>query len=361
MTLQARYALQLGNFKLDVNFTVPATGLTALFGSSGSGKSTCLRCIAGLEKPASGFLQLADRVWQDSQQGIFQPPHRRPFGYVFQDAALFPHLSVKDNLLYGFKRIPADQRRLAVDEVVELLGLPALLTRRIQRLSGGEKQRVAIGRALLTSPSLLLMDEPLSALDSQSKAEIMPYLEQLHQTLAIPVLYISHALDEVARLADQVVVLEDGKVSAQGTVNELLTRLDFGLSHQNQASAILETVVKGHDEEYGLMELKFGEQLLILPDTRSVRGDYPVGQKVRVIIHARDVSVTLQRPEATSILNIFPAEVLELQEEYPSRVLLKLMLEDHPLLCRITRKSAHKLELTPGKHVFAQVKSAALI
>ena len=361
MTLQARYALQLGGFRLEVDFTVPATGVTALFGASGSGKSTCLRCIAGLETPASGYLRLADQVWQDSEQHLFQPPHRRPFGYVFQDAALFPHLSVKGNLLYGFKRVPPDQRRLAFDEVVELLGLPQLLTRRTPHLSGGEKQRVAIARALLTSPSLLLMDEPLSALDNQSKAEIMPYLEQLHHTLAIPVLYISHAIDEVARLADKVVLLENGTVSAQGTVNELFTRLDLNLSRQDQASAILETVVKRHDEEYGLMDLKFGEQILTLPDTRSVSGDYPVGETVRVIVHARDVSITLQRAEATSILNIFPAEVLALHDEYPSRTLIKLAVDGHPLLCRVTRKSVHNLALAPGKRVFAQVKSAALI
>ncbi len=356
MSLHARYQLQQGGFSLDVAFQVPARGITALFGPSGCGKTTLLRCIAGLEKPKQGFFQLDDECWQDSQQHYFLQPHQRPVGYVFQDAALFPHLSVHANLLYGYRRLRPQQQRLKPDDVVSLLGLNNLLSRATPRLSGGEIQRVAIGRALLSSPKLLLLDEPLSALDAQSKAEIMPYLEELHNELEIPVLYVSHAADEVARLADQIVLLDKGKVEAEGEVNDIFTRLELTPAHRPQASAIIHAEVKRHDEQYCLTELDFNGNCLKLPCQNLI-----IGQTVRVIIHARDVSLALEKPEKTSILNIFAARVENVVEENPSQVLVRLEIDGQTLLSRITRKSAATLDIVPGRRVYAQVKSAALL
>jgi molybdate transport system ATP-binding protein len=238
--IDARLKIAYSGFSLDVDLHLPGRGVTALYGHSGSGKTTCLRCIAGLERAEQGFIQINDEVWQDSERRIFVPPHKRALGYVFQEASLFPHLSVLANLQFGLKRIAKAQRRVDMAQATELLGIGHLLERHPQHLSGGERQRVGIARALLTSPKLLLMDEPLAALDSQRKNEILPYLQRLHDELDIPVLYVSHAQDEVARLADHLVLLSDGKALASGPIGETLARLDLPMALGDDAGVIIE-------------------------------------------------------------------------------------------------------------------------
>jgi len=352
--LRAHFRAGFGSFVLDAEFAAPGRGVTALFGPSGSGKTSLLRCIAGLER-ARGHLTINGERWQDDARGVFVPTHRRPLGYVFQEASLFPHLSVRGNLEYGWKRIASAERRVAFEQAVELLGIARLLDRSPTRLSGGERQRVAIARALLTSPRLLLMDEPLSALDQASKADILPYLERLHDELSIPVLYVSHLVDEVARLADYMVFLEQGRVRAAGPINELLTRLDLPLAHADESEALIDATVAAHDEEFQLTYVDFpGGRVSI------ARQPFPIGHPVRVRIRARDVSLTLERQEHTSILNIFPARVLDVADDTPSQVMVRLDAAGAVLLARITRKSAAALGLERGARVYAQVKSVAL-
>jgi molybdate transport system ATP-binding protein len=354
MNIEAHYFIERGDFTLDAAFAAPARGVTALFGPSGCGKTTLLRAIAGLEHCPGGSLSVSGEVWQDEHS--FLPPHRRPVGYVFQEASLFPHLSVRRNLEYGLKRVPDAEQRVAFDQAAALLGVESLLERPVTGLSGGERQRVAITRALLTSPRLLLMDEPLTALDRDSKSEILPFLERLHEELAIPVLYVSHASDEVGRLADHLVLMDSGRVLASGPIGEMLTRLDLPLAQSSDAEALIEARVTGHDEKFELTYLDF-------PGGRfTVTGkELPVGQPVRLRVLARDVSLTLEHQSGTSILNIFPARVEALAEEKPSRVIVQLKAAGVPLLSRITRKSAMALKLRPGKQIYVQVKSVALV
>jgi molybdate transport system ATP-binding protein len=289
---------------------VPGRGVSALFGPSGSGKTMLLRCVAGLERPDIGLLEVNGDCWQDSARRLFLPAHRRPIGYVLQEVGLFPHLSVRGNLEYGWNRLAKAERRVRFDDAVDLLGIQPLLARGTERLSGGERQRVAIARALLTSPRLLLMDEPLAALDQTSKAEILPYLERLHDELAVPVIYVSHSVDEVARLADHLVLLDQGQVRGAGSLSELVTRLDLPLAHGEEAGSVIEARVERIDEAFHLA-------YLALPCGRIAvaRGRLDIGQKARVRIHARDVSIALEHPAHTSILNILPARVLALAEE----------------------------------------------
>jgi molybdate transport system ATP-binding protein len=353
--LRAQFKMQLDSFALDAAFTAPATGVTALFGPSGSGKTTLLRCIAGLER-AAGTLQVNGEIWQD--ETVFVPTHKRPLGYVFQEASLFPHLSVRANLEYGLKRIAPAERKVPLEHVVEWLGLIHLIERdNPSQLSGGERQRVAIGRALLTSPRILLMDEPLSALDTTSKHEILPYLERLHLELKIPVLYVSHAMDEVARLADHLVLMDKGKVIASGALSETLARLDLPTAHFDDAGAVIEAAVARHDDPYHLTRLDFpGGSLWV------GRIDQPPGSKVRARVLARDVSIATQQPQATSITNILSGIINEIRDEGPDKVLLRITIgESQMLLSRITRRSCDQLSLFAGREVFAQVKSVALM
>ena len=303
---------------------------------------------------AEGHLQVCGETWQDDRRGIFLPPHARPLGYVFQDARLFAHLSVHRNLQYGWRRLPRD-RRPPVDPVVEMLGLGPLLERYPHQLSGGEQQRAAIGRALLTAPRLLLLDEPLSALDRARKEEILPYLERMRDGLEIPIVYVSHDLDEVTRLADQLMFLEKGEMVACGPLAALLSRLDLALAREENAASIVDTVVASQDEVFRLTHLDFrGGRLHV------ARIDRAPGKSARVRIHARDVSLALQRPKDTSILNVIPAKVAEIRDTGAVQVTIRLDAEGTPLLSRITRKSCATLGLTEGKPVFAQVKSVAL-
>lgn len=358
MTIDAHYQLERKHFTLDATFSVPARGITALFGPSGCGKTTLLRAIAGLEKNARGHFRIGDTVWQDATQCL--PTHQRAVGYVFQEASLFNHLSVRGNLEYGFKRIVAEQRHIPFEQAVELLGLESLLQRHSSQLSGGERQRVAIARALLTSPQLLLMDEPLAALDHRRKQEILPFFERLHSELEIPIIYVSHAPDEVARLADYLVLLDNGRVQASGPIAEMLTRIDLPLAHDHDAGAIIDGAVTALDTDYHLATVTFpGGQLSIAEQNLRM------GEKVRLRILARDVSLTLEHQTGTSILNIIPVTVTSLNEDSASQnkaqLLVQLDAAGTTLLTRVTRKSADALKLTPGKAMFAQVKSVALL
>ncbi|MFP6862237.1 molybdenum ABC transporter ATP-binding protein, partial [Pseudomonas sp.] len=306
--IQARFKVEHVGFSLDVELNLPGRGVSALFGDSGSGKTSCLRCFAGLDQPRQGYLQVNGELWQDSTQGIFVPAHQRAVGYVFQDANLFAHLTVRRNLQYGLKRIPTAQRRIALEQAVELLGIEHLLERLPGKLSGGEQQRVGIARALLTSPRLLLLDEPLASLDLKRKQEVLPYLERLHQELEIPIIYVSHSPDEVARLADHLVLLEDGKVSASGPLKETLLRADLPFVFGDDAEAVVDGAVTAHDQAYGLLYLQLPDSQINL---RLPHGPLPLGQSVRIKIKARDVSLSLQQAEDSSVLNLLPARVLD--------------------------------------------------
>ena len=354
MTIEARFQIDRGDFRLDVDLDIPGQGITALLGPSGCGKTTLLRAIAGLECCREGFLKVGDRVWQSARQ--FVPTHRRSLGYVFQEANLFAHLSVRGNLEYGLKRVPAAERKVSLSKAIELLGIGHLLKRGTDQLSGGERQRVAIARALAVSPGILLMDEPLSALDLARKQEIMPYLESLHDELEIPVLYVSHSPDEVARLADHLVLLDSGRVKSTGPIGSMLTRLDLPMAHGGDAEALVEAVVAGHDEDYELTYLDFpGGRFTVAHKA------LPAGRSVRLRIAARDVSLTLEHQSGTSILNIFPATIDEINPTGGAQVTVRLLAGGVPLLSRVTRKSAALLGLERGKKVYAQAKSVALL
>jgi len=353
--IKAQFRLQRDSFTLDAAFEAPMRGVTALFGHSGSGKTTLLRCIAGLER-APGELHVNGSVWQDEQ--TFVPVHQRALGYVFQEASLFPHLSVRANLEYGYQRIAPALRKVKPEQVIEWLGLSHLVDRRdANSLSGGERQRVAIGRALLVSPEILLMDEPLSALDTRSKQEILPYLERLHRELDIPVLYVSHAMDEVARLADHLVLIEQGKVIASGEVHDTLARIDLPTAHFDDAGVVIEAIVAQQDEKYHLTRLDFvGGELWV------GRVDQPFGRDVRARVLARDVSIATQAPHGSSINNILNARIDEIRDEGADKVMVKLRVGDtQMLLSRITRRSRDHLALVEGMFVCAQVKSVALM
>jgi molybdate transport system ATP-binding protein len=357
--IDVRLQLQYSGFGLDVDLHLPGRGVTALYGHSGSGKTTCLRCIAGLERAEDGFIQINDEVWQDSRTGLFVPPHKRALGYVFQEASLFPHLSVKANLEFGLKRIPRNQRRVDMAQATELLGIGHLLDRHPQHLSGGERQRIGIARALLTSPKLLLMDEPLAALDSKRKSEILPYLERLHDELDIPVLYVSHAQDEVARLADHLVLLSDGKALASGAIGESLARLDLPMASGDDAGVVINGTVSAYDERYQLLTLQLPDSDLHM---RVAHAPLALGKALRIKVQARDVSLSLQAEEHSSILNRLPVTVTqEIGADNNAHVLVRLDASGTPLLARITRYSRDQLQLRPGLALWAQIKAVAVL
>jgi molybdate transport system ATP-binding protein len=353
-TIQARFRVDRPGFALDVDLAWPGQGVTALFGPSGSGKTTLLRCIAGLERTPHGFLAMNGEVWQDGKHWL--PAHRRPLGYVFQEASLFPHLTVLGNLRYGVKRTGAEQR-VSLDQAIEMLGIGHLLQRKPDLLSGGERQRVGIARALAVSPRILLMDEPLAALDMKRKQEILPYLDRLHGELDIPVLYVSHSPDEVARLADHLVVLEGGRVLADGPLAETLARLDLPIQLGEDVGAVLDATVGAIDETWHLARVDFpGGQLW----TRD-RG-VPVGRTVRVRVLARDVSLACQHPGPSSIQNVLPGRVDAVaDDEHPGLALVRVQVGKSSLIARLTKRAAAELEVTLGRELWVQVKSVALL
>ncbi len=357
--IDVRLKRAYAGFSLDVDLNLPGRGVTALYGHSGSGKTTCLRCIAGLERAEHGFIQINDEVWQDSDNGIFVPPHKRALGYVFQEASLFPHLSVLANLQFGLKRIARPQRRVDMAQATELLGIGHLLERHPQHLSGGERQRVGIARALLTSPKLLLMDEPLAALDSQRKREILPYLQRLHDELEIPLLYVSHAQDEVARLADHLVLLSEGKALASGPIGETLARLDLPMAMGDDAGVIIEGQVSAYDAQYQLLSLQLPATEMSI---RVTHAPMDVGQTLRCKVHARDISLSLQNSEFSSILNRLPVTVVSEQSaDNAAHVLIRLDAGGTPLVARITRYSRDQLGVHPGQSLWAQIKAVAVL
>ncbi len=358
-TLQIRLSVTYPGFSLAVDLSLPGRGVTALFGHSGSGKTTCLRCIAGLETPTQGFIRINDEVWQDSDKGVFVPAYQRALGYVFQEASLFPHLSVRGNLEFGLRRIPRHQRHVQLEHATHLLGIDHLLERRPDKLSGGERQRVGIARALLTSPRLLLLDEPLAALDARRKAEILPYLERLHDELEIPVLYVSHSQDEVARLADHLVLMNDGKAVASGPISETLARLDLPLALGEDAGVVIEGSVIAYDADYQLLTVQLPHSNLHM---RVAHTPLQPGKLLRFKVQARDVSLSLQPDGQSSILNRLAVTVVE---EVPAlnaaHVLLRLDASGTPLLARITRYSRDQMQLIPGQRLWAQIKSVAVL
>ena len=356
-SIVARLKLARDDFTLDVDLNLPGRGISALFGHSGSGKTSCLRCLAGLERAANAYIEVNGEVWEDSARGHFLAPHLRPVGYVFQEASLFDHLSVRGNIEYGLRRLPPARRRVPVEQAVELLGLTALMARRPATLSGGERQRVAIARALAASPALLLMDEPLAALDAARKAELLPYLDRLQRQLDIPMVYVSHSPDEVARLAHHLVLLRAGQVVTSGPTLALMARLDLPLAQGDAAACVVLAEVASHDAAACLTTVRFsgGEMHLVSTQVRAP------GERLRLRVQARDVSLTLARQEGTSILNILPARVLQLREDGPGQAMVALDAGGTALLARVTQHSAQALALAPGLPVFAQVKGVALL
>ena len=351
--IECKIKIQLESFTLDANFSIPDRGITVVFGPSGSGKTTLLRAIAGLEKSDDGFLKIGDSVWQKGEN--FLPTHKRQIGYVFQDAALFDHLDVKGNLNFVVKRAIGLKEDF-IESIHNLLEIKTLLNRKTTQLSGGERQRVAIARALLTNPKILLLDEPLSALDLKRKNEILPYLDSIHNDLEIPILYVTHSQDEMSRLADHLLLIEDGNIIGSGPVNDMLTRFDMPLSHGGEAVSIIEAEVLKRDPEFNLMHLDFLGGQFIVPDN-----GFPVQTKVRIRVVARDVSLTKSKQVDTSILNIFPAMVQEIVNEGEAQVMVRLQIKETILLACITRKSSYKLRLEKGSEVFVQVKSVAIL
>jgi molybdate transport system ATP-binding protein len=351
-----RFDVARKGFAMQVGLTLPGRGVTALFGHSGSGKTTMLRFVAGLERHPHGYLEVNGDVWQDDARGLFVPTHQRSLGYVFQEASLFSHLSVRGNLDFVRKRT-RNHDSAAFVHVLALLGIAHLLDRRTLDLSGGERQRVAIARALLTQPKILLMDEPLAALDGKRKEEVLPYLERIHEELAIPMLYVSHSAEEVARLADHVVLLDNGAVLASGAAAETMARIDLSMGLEVDAGALVEGVVESSDDEYQLVQLAAAGGTL-----HVAHAPLPPGTRLRLRILARDVSLALSRPHDSSVLNLLQATVAATwPASTPAHVIVKLDAGGTALLARITRRSHDQLGLAIGKPVWAQVKAVALL
>ncbi|NRB40635.1 MAG: molybdenum ABC transporter ATP-binding protein [Pseudomonadales bacterium] len=342
-------------FVLQLDITIPSQGISAIFGPSGCGKTTLLRCIAGLEK-AQGTIQFNHHIWQDDK--TFLASHHRPLAYVFQEASLFDHLNVRGNLRFAQKRADKNGPPQDVQHLIRLLALEDLLDRQTQQLSGGERQRVAIARALLIQPQLLLMDEPLASLDSGRKQEILPFLIKLKNELAIPIIYVSHDVDEVARLADFIVVMQQGQIIATGPLKQVLNDLSLPIQLGDDSGSVIDAIITERDESWQLCKVSFDGGQLWLKQQQNTG----IGEKVRIRILARDISLTLEKNTHSSISNILPAKIsqISLQEDEPM-ALIKLYIGTTPILARLTRRSVHQLQLNIGDNVWAQIKSAALI
>ncbi|MES2831633.1 MAG: molybdenum ABC transporter ATP-binding protein [Pseudomonadota bacterium] len=344
-----------GTFSMRADLTLPGRGVTALFGHSGSGKTSLLRAIAGLERHA-GRLEVNGELWQDDGNHVFMPTHQRPIGYVFQEPSLLPHLTVAGNLAFGLRRIASENRRIDKQTLLQLLGIEHLLERRPAGLSGGERQRVAIARALLTSPRLLLMDEPLAALDHARKQEVLPYLERIRDELDMPMLYVTHAPEEVARLADHMVLLDAGRILASGAIADITSRLDLPTALADGAGTVAEATAMSYDRRYQLLTVRVAGNLIYL-----AHAEVPVGTRMRLRILALDVSLSLGRQEDSSILNQLPAQIVaEVPGALDAQVVMRLNASGMPLLARITRHSRDRLHVAPGSSVWAQFKAVAV-
>jgi len=357
--VRARLRLARPGFVLDVDLEIPGLGVTGLFGPSGAGKTTILRAMAGVERVDEARLKVAEETWDDTPAGLHLPPHRRRVGYVFQEPSLFPHLDARRNIAYGHRRTPDAERRISVEEAVEWLGVGPLLDRRPDALSGGERQRIAIARALVTSPRLLLLDEPISALDRESRAAIVPYLERLPGHLSIPIVYVSHSLRDIARLADHLVWLVDGRVRASGECGEIVARIGRAGGIPEDPVAVLEATVSRHEETDHLTVLDGPWGPILVR-----RLDREPGSRLRLQILASDVSLGARREEDTSILNQFPMRVESVGEPGPGEVLVELREpagDGPPLLARVSARSARELALERGAPIVARVKAVAVL
>lgn len=354
---RVRLILPRAHFDVDVDLHLPSRGITVLFGASGCGKTSILRCVAGLERAASGLVRIGDAVWQDDARRLFVPTWKRPLGYVFQEASLFDHLDVRGNLEYGLRRSGTRNGARILDEAVELLGIASLLGRRPSRLSGGERQRVAIARALATEPQLLLLDEPLASLDLPRRREIMPWLERLRDHLSIPMLYVTHSVEELGRLADHVVVLEHGKAVEAGPVGETMTGGRLSALAGDEAGAVIAGTIADVDAHWRLARVEFAGGSLSLRDPGLA-----AGTPVRVRVLARDVSLSLKEPAGSTIQNHFPVTVENISADtHPAQALVRLHCGTQSLLARVTRKAVADLDIRPGQPLWAQVKSVAIL
>lgn len=352
--IQVRYALQHDNFALDVDLNLPLRGITGVFGVSGAGKTSLLRCIAGLEKPAIGKLVVAGDTWQDSVSKMWRAVHERDIGYVFQEPRLFAHLDVRGNMEYGLRR-RQHHRPPDMAHAVDLLGLEHLLSRRPDELSGGEAQRVAIARALLCAPRFMLMDEPLASLDQARKDEILPFLDRLHAEADVPIIYVSHNIDEVSRLCDYLVIMDEGRAVAAGDLQSVLVRMDIPVLGGTQAASVIEGIAQQYDANDDLTRLQFSGGDLWVPGRADADG-----AALRLRIRASDVSLCRARPEQSTILNIVPATVDAIQPDDGASMLVRLVLGSDRIVARVTRRSIRELGLGNGDQVFAQIKSVAV-
>ncbi|MCB1614596.1 MAG: molybdenum ABC transporter ATP-binding protein [Pseudomonadales bacterium] len=354
-SFSANLSLRYQQFELNAQFSIPLKGVTAIFGHSGCGKTTLLRCIAGLEKKSTGSLQFNNDTWQDTN--TFTPAHKRPIGYVFQEASLFPHLSIQGNLDFAIRRAGEKTDASHCETIIDMLDLKRLLHRNPLSLSGGERQRVAIARALLIRPKLLLMDEPLASLGQSHKQEILPYLEKLKEETTLPVLYVSHSAEEVARLADYLLVMDLGNIVAQGAITDMLSRLDFPLTLGDDAGVVFDAKVATIDRQWHLTKAVFpGGELWMRDSGQQCK------QQVRIRVLARDISLSLQQHQDTSIVNCLPAIITEMgNDQHPGQMMIKLRVGEIALIARITKRSAAHLKLTTGMNVYAQIKSVAIV
>ncbi len=354
-TVDFRYELKRADNSLNITLKLPMRGITGIFGESGSGKTSLLRCIAGLETPTTGQLTIDGEVWQDTTQNISRAIHDRHIGYVFQEPRLFSHLNVRGNLEYARRRSHNADNGVGFEQIVALLGLTHLLHRMPGELSGGEAQRVAIARALLRAPRLVLMDEPLAALDRARKDEILPFLDRLHTELSLPILYVSHSIEEVCRLCDHLVVIDRGQILADGDIQSVLVDLDLSLLAGEEAGSVIEGTIDGYDTEYDLTRLKFSGGTLLIPG-RFGQENTPL----RLRIRAGDVSLCRSRPNDSSILNIIPVTVDEILSGDGPYALVRLRAGSDLLTARLTRRSSHQLGLKSGDRLLAQIKSVAV-
>jgi molybdate transport system ATP-binding protein len=355
--LRIRLRLARPDFALNVDLDLPSTGITVLYGASGSGKTSLLRCVAGLERPTDALVRVGPDLWQDDARGVCVPTWRRDLGFVFQEASLFEHLSVQENLGYGLKRSKKPGAAQALLHAIELLGIGHLTRRHPAGLSGGERQRVAIARALASQPSLLLLDEPLASLDLARRQEIFPWLESMRDELRMPMLYVTHSADEVARLADHLVLLADGHVKAHGPAQEVLARVDSPVIVGEDAGVLLYGSVLRRDTPWHLSEVGFPGGALWVRDT-----DLALGQQVRLRVLARDISITMRETQETSIQNHLKARVETIVADvHPSQALVRLRCGESVLLARVTQRAVSTLNLSAGADVWAQIKSVAVI
>lgn len=355
--LEIGISRQFADFSLQIDREISFDGIATVFGASGSGKTSLLRAIAGLDRNASGIVRFEDQVWQDDARRVFVPPHKRGVGYVFQEARLFSHLTVRENLRFADRRSPGQGQRITFDDVVGALDLTALLDRQTAGLSGGESQRVAIGRTLLARPQLLLMDEPLAALDLRRKAAILPYIERLPQTFGVPILYVTHAIGEVAQISQTMVLLSGGQISAVGPVSELMERLDlYPMTGRFEAGVVLDARVAGHDAEFCLTDVRVGGQTIVVPSL-----DLPKDAELRLRVRARDVALATQRPEGISIRNVLDGTIAEIAEEADTAFAEVLVdMGGAHIRARLTRQSVSELSLAVGRPVFVLIKSVAI-